>query len=63
MVFCRQGSGKLGKVRVARVRFENAFAFKMERLNSPPAIVIGFDFEKVDAGLAPTGDAIIVAKE
>jgi hypothetical protein len=62
-VFCHQGSGKLGKVRVTRVRFENAYAFEMEQLNSPTAVVLGFDFEKTDAVMEPTGDAIIVVKE
>jgi len=62
-LFCHQGNGKLGNVRVARVRFENAFAFEMDRLNSPTALVIGFDFEKADASMEPTGEAVIVVKE
>ena len=62
-VFCHRGSGKLGKVRINRVRFENAYAFEMDQLNSPTAVVLGFDYEKADAGMEPTGDAIIVVKD
>ena len=62
-LFCHRGSGKLGKVRVVRVRFENAFAFEMDQLNSPTAIVLGFDFEKADAGMEPIGEAVVVVKD
>ena len=62
-LFCHRGSGKLGKVRVTRVRFEDAFAFEMDQLNSPTAVVLGFDFEKANAGMEPVGEAIIVARE
>lgn len=62
-LFCHRGSGKLGKVRIGRVKFESAFAFEMDQLNSPTAVVLGFDFEKADAGMEPTGEAIIVARE
>lgn len=62
-LFCHRGSGKLGKVGVARVKFESAFAFEMDQLNSPTAVVLGFDFEKADAGMDPVGEAIIVTRE
>jgi hypothetical protein len=62
-VFCHRGSGKLGTVRVTRVRFESAFAFEMDQLNSSTALVIGFDFEKADAGMEPTGEAVIVVRD
>ena len=61
-LFCHQGSGKLGNVRLARVKFESPFGFKME-LNSPTAVIIGFDFQKADDTMQPIGDAIMVVKE
>ena len=62
-VFCHKGSGKLGKVGVARVKFHSSFAFKMDQLNSLTAIIIGFEFEKADDRRQPIGEAVIVSKE
>jgi len=62
-ILCHQGSGKLGKVRIARTKFKNTYAFAQDQLRSATAVIIGFDFEKSDGGMEPIGEAVIVAKE
>ncbi len=66
-VYCRQATGKLGKVKVVRSQFPGEFAFE-QRFFKPVTIesaaILGFDVTKIQGFQdPPTGTVVMVVKE